>query len=74
MTRRAIDRIAMVVLPVLAGIALVAPPFGGWVDPCLSAGPTCQVHEAAVPLALVLVPSIALWLLAVADLWRSRRP
>ena len=73
MNRRALDRIALAVLPVLAGIALIAPPFGGWVDPCLSPGPGCGVHEAAVPLALVLVPATVLWLLALADLVRSRR-
>ena len=75
MSRRAVDRFAIVALPILAGIASVAPPFTGWVDQCLSLrpNPNCQAHEAAVPPALVLIPLTILWLLAVVDLVRTRR-
>ena len=73
MSRRRLDRVALLLLPIVAGITSVAPPFGGWVDPCLAPAPDCRVHDAALPLQLVLIPATILWLVALVDLLRSRR-
>ena len=71
MNRRAVvDWVAVVALPLVALAALVL--LGGGVDPCLSPGPSCGTESGVSPWLIVL-PSIALWVIATVDIARARR-
>lgn len=71
MKRRAVvDWVAVVALPVAAFAALMF--LGDRVDPCLSPGPSCGTEPGVSPWLIVL-PAIALWVIAAFDIVRTRR-